>query len=258
MRPGDDGVRVAPDDVPSGETGDVDDAGDVPSGDVPPGDASGGGRGRRVTVVLAVAVLVGAVALAGLAALRSGRPGTDGPEAGFARDMSVHHAQAVQMSFIVRDRTDDAGVRLLAYDIANTQSQQIGMMTAWLDEWELPKADPGGRMRWMSGHGGHGGSASPAPGAGSSGLMPGMATPQQLAELERASGRDAEVRYLRLMITHHRAGVEMAEAVLGLTGHERVRRLARTMVQGQQSEIELMEGMLRDRGASPAPAGDPG
>ncbi|WP_262401534.1 DUF305 domain-containing protein [Actinomadura sp. CNU-125] len=192
------------------------------------------------------------MALAGLAALRSGRPGTDGPEAGFARDMSAHHAQAVQMSFIVRDRTDDESVRLLAYDIVNTQSQQIGMMTAWLDEWELPKADPGGRMRWMSGHGGHGG-ASPGP----SGPMPGMATPEQLAELERASGRDAEVLYLRLMITHHRAGVEMAEAILGLTGHERVRRLAATMVQGQQAEIELMEGMLRERGASPPPAAGP-
>ncbi|MFD0903574.1 DUF305 domain-containing protein [Actinomadura sediminis] len=211
-----------------------------------------GGRGRRATVVLAVAVLVGAAVLAVPAVLRSGRPGTGGPEAGFARDMSTHHAQAVQMSFIVRDRTDDARVRLLAYDIANTQSQQIGMMTAWLDEWELPKADPGGRMRWMSGHGGHGGaSAAPAP-------MPGMATPEQLARLERASGRDAEVLYLRLMITHHRAGVEMAEAVLGLTGHERVRRLARTMVQGQQSEIGLMEGMLRERGAAPSASGGPG
>ncbi|RSN64564.1 DUF305 domain-containing protein [Actinomadura sp. WAC 06369] len=246
MTPGDDDGRAGPDDVPSG-------AADGTDG-VPSGGASGGGRGRRVTVVLAVAVLVGAVALAGLAALRSGRPGTDGPEAGFARDMSVHHAQAVQMSFIVRDRTGDADVRLLAYDIANTQSQQIGMMTAWLDEWELPKADPGGRMRWMAGHGGHGGGS--APGSGASGRMPGMATPEQLAELERASGRDAEVLYLRLMTTHHRAGVEMAEAVLGLTGHERVRRLARTMVRGQQSEISLMEGMLRERGASPA--GGPG
>ncbi|MBE1535804.1 DUF305 domain-containing protein [Actinomadura algeriensis] len=229
-------MTPGPDDAPPGGTDDTGDAGDVRPG----------GRGRRVTVVLAVAVLAGAVALAGLAALRSGRPGTDGPEAGFARDMSAHHAQAVQMSFIARDRTDDESVRLLAYDIVNTQSQQIGMMTAWLDEWELPKADPGGRMRWMSGHGGHGG-ASAAPGA--SGPMPGMATPEQLAELERASGRAAEVLYLRLMITHHRAGVDMAEAVLGLTGHERVRRLARTMVEGQQAEIELMENMLRERGA---------
>ncbi|MFF5264091.1 DUF305 domain-containing protein [Actinomadura viridis] len=212
-------------------------------------------RGRRITVVLAVLVLVVAAVLVVLAATRSGRPGTGGPEAGFARDMSTHHAQAVRMSFIVRDRTGDERVRLLAYDIINTQSSQIGMMTAWLDEWGLPKADPAGPMRWMNGHGGHGsgsGSRTSAPAGtpGGTAAMPGMATREQLARLEKASGRAAEVLYLQLMITHHRAGVDMARAVLDRTGHERVRRLATTMVDGQRSEINLMNGMLRERGAS--------
>ncbi|WP_243708346.1 DUF305 domain-containing protein [Actinomadura sp. GC306] len=202
-------------------------------------------RGRRPTVVLAVLILV-----AGLALLlfRSGGPGPNDPEAGFARDMSTHHAQAVRMSFIVRDRTDDDGVRLLAYDIINTQQAQIGMMTAWLDEWGLPKTDPAGPMRWMSGHAGHGHAGNGhAPGA-----MPGMATREELAGLEKASGEDSEVRYLRLMIAHHRGGVDMAEAVLTLSGHDRVRRLARTMVDGQRSEIDQMNGMLRERGAPEA------
>ncbi|MEU8345606.1 DUF305 domain-containing protein [Spirillospora sp. NPDC048832] len=200
-------------------------------------------RGRRATAVLAVLVLAAGAVLVALAVARSDRPGTDGPEAGFARDMSAHHAQAVRMSFIVRDRTDDPAVSLLAYDIITTQQAQIGMMTAWLDEWELPKADPSGPMRWMSGHGGHRGGSS---------AMPGMATREQLAELERASGRDAETRFLRLMVAHHRGGVAMAEAVLARTGHDRVRRLARTMVEGQRSEITLMNGMLRERGAAAA------
>ncbi|WP_433469191.1 DUF305 domain-containing protein [Spirillospora sp. CA-128828] len=201
-------------------------------------------RGRRVTVVLAALVLLAGAVLVALAVSRSERPGTDGPEAGFARDMSAHHAQAVRMSFIVRDRTDDPDVRLLAYDIINTQSAQIGMMTAWLDEWRLPKADPAGPMRWMSGHGGHG--------EGGTATMPGMATREQLAELEKASGRTAEVLFLRLMIAHHRGGVGMAEAVLARTGHDRVRRLARTMVEGQQAEITQMNAMLRRRGGPAA------
>lgn len=201
-------------------------------------------RGRRTTVVLAVLVLLTGAVLVALSAARSGDPGTDGPEAGFARDMSAHHAQAVRMSFIVRDRTDDAEVRLLAYDIINTQSAQIGMMTAWLDGWGLPKTDPAGRMRWMSGHGGH---ASPAAGEAA---MPGMATREWLADLEKASGRDAEARFLRLMIAHHRGGVAMAEAVLARTDKDRVRRLARTMVDGQRAEIRQMEGMLRQRAAA--------
>ncbi|CNF85406.1 lipoprotein [Mycobacterium tuberculosis] len=198
-------------------------------------------RGRRVTVVVAVlALLAGAVLVVRAA---TGGPGTDGPEAGFARDMSTHHAQAVRMSFIVRDRTHDPETRLLAYDIITTQQAQIGMMTAWLDEWGLPKTDPSGAMRWMSGHGGHRGGAS---------AMPGIATREQLAELERASGRAAEVLFLRLMIAHHRGGVDMAEAVAARTGHERVRHLAGTMVSGQRSEIAQLNAMLRERGAPTA------
>ncbi|MFB4319396.1 DUF305 domain-containing protein [Actinomadura sp. 21ATH] len=211
-------------------------------------DGAAAPRGRRATAVLAALVLAVAGVLVAWQALRPDRPGSDGPEAGFARDMSVHHAQAVRMSFLVRDGSGDERVRLLAYDIINTQSAQIGMMTAWLDEWGLPKADPAGRMRWMAGHGGHGGGrAGPGTGGGAA-PMPGMATRDQLAGLERASGRDAEVRYLQLMIAHHRGGVAMAEAVLARTGHPRVRRLARTMVAGQRSEITLMTDMLRERG----------
>ncbi|WP_141576366.1 DUF305 domain-containing protein [Actinomadura sp. WMMA1423] len=205
--------------------------------------ASAAPRGRRVTVALAVLVLLAGAALVALAVSRSERPGADGPEAGFARDMSEHHAQAVRMSFVVRDRTGDPETRLLAYDIINTQSAQIGMMTAWLDEWGLPKTDPSGRMRWMSGHGGgHGGPAA---------AMPGMATRAQLDDLEKASGRAAEVMFLKLMIAHHRGGAGMARAALERTGHDRVRRLARTMVEGQQAEITQMNAMLRRRG-SPA------
>ncbi|MCP2340850.1 DUF305 domain-containing protein [Actinomadura rupiterrae] len=212
-------------------------------------------RGRRTAVLLVVAVVAVAAVLYGWTQ-RSGRPAAEGPEAGFARDMSVHHAQAVQMSFTVRDRTQDKAVRLLAYDIINTQQAQIGMMTAWLDGWDLPKTDPAGPMRWM-GHGGHGAGTGTGAGAGAGasvpadGAMPGMATPAQLAGLEKASGRPAETLFLRLMIAHHRGGVAMAEAVLGRTGNAQVKRLARTMVEGQRAEIDLMERMLTERG-SPA------
>ncbi|SEG89321.1 Uncharacterized conserved protein, DUF305 family [Thermomonospora echinospora] len=199
-------------------------------------------RGRRVSLVLAALVAVVAVIVVAVSVLRPGGPGPDSPEAGFARDMSTHHAQAVRMSFLVRDATEDEAVRLLAYDIINTQSAQIGMMTAWLDQWEAPKVDPGGSMRWMSGHGGHGG--------GPAATMPGMATREQLEELENAEGRAAEVLFLKLMIAHHRGGVSMAEAILSRTDHKQVERLARTMVQGQRSEVDLMNTMLRERGAA--------
>ena len=42
----------------------------------------------------------------------------------------------------------------------------------------------------------------------------GMATDDQLSELGRLSGRDAEVLYLQLMYRHHQGGLEMAQAFL--------------------------------------------
>lgn len=79
-----------------------------------------------------------------------GLPAVDSADAGFAQDMAVHHQQAVEMSFVVRDGTRDEDVRRLAYDIAHTQSNQRGMLLGWLDLWGLPKIAPPGRtMAWM-------------------------------------------------------------------------------------------------------------
>ena len=53
-------------------------------------------------------------------------PADDSAEAGFARDMATHHAQAVEMGFVIRDRSTDPELRTLAYDIISTQSTQRG------------------------------------------------------------------------------------------------------------------------------------
>ncbi|WP_406086112.1 DUF305 domain-containing protein [Streptomyces virginiae] len=186
---------------------------------------------------------------AGTAAPRT--PGLRSPDAGFARDMAVHHQQAVEMSFIVRDRTQDEAVRTLAYDIANTQANQRGMLLGWLDLWGLPKVladEP--PMSWMGasgGHGGHAGHDTAKPGA----LMPGMATKEELDRLGAASGRDAEVLFLQLMTDHHKGGVAMAEGCAQRCETPVERALAQGMVDAQRSELTLMEDMLRQRGAAP-------
>ncbi|WP_407703279.1 DUF305 domain-containing protein [Streptomyces solincola] len=205
-----------------------------------------------MTAVVLALLFAGAAAVAssgGGAPEGARTPAADSADAGFARDMSVHHQQAVEMSFIVRDRTKDADVRRLAYDIANTQANQRGMMLGWLERWGLPKVAPDQQpMAWMGmpgqgdGHGGDGHGAK-AP------LMPGMATEEQLAELGSASGRDAEVLYLRLMTAHHQGGVHMAEGCVERCGDEVQRKLAQGMVDAQESEIALMADLLRQRGA---------
>jgi len=52
--------------------------------------------------------------------------------------MIVHHAQAVQMAEIVRDKTESDDMRLLASDISLTQQAQVDIMQGWLAVWGLP------------------------------------------------------------------------------------------------------------------------
>nr|WP_237502720.1 DUF305 domain-containing protein [Streptomyces sp. SID8374] len=199
-------------------------------------------------------VLAGAAAFASARGDgESGVPAVDSADAGFARDMAVHHQQAVEMSFIVRDRTDDEDVRRLAYDIANTQANQRGMLLGWLDLWELPKAAPDGAgpMAWMGDEDGHGGHVAGHGGGGGGGLMPGMATKDELKRLGGLNGKQAEVFFLQLMTDHHKGGVSMAGACASLCAVEAEKRLARGMVEGQQSELGLMRDMLAARGAKP-------
>ncbi|MFB6817058.1 DUF305 domain-containing protein [Streptomyces sp. NPDC056347] len=167
-------------------------------------------------------------------------PADSSVDVGFARDMSIHHQQAVEMSFIVRDRTSDEAVRRLAYDIINTQANQRGMMLGWLELWGRAKSSSAPPMRWM----GH--TFEPR---GDGSLMPGMATDTELDALRAAKGRAAEVMYLKLMTTHHRAGAEMAQAAANSADTEAIRGLAAGMVRGQESEIALMADMLKERGA---------
>nr|WP_237524762.1 DUF305 domain-containing protein [Streptomyces sp. SID7815] len=182
-------------------------------------------------------------------------PAADSADAGFARDMAVHHQQAVEMSFVVRDVTDDEDVRRLAYDIAQTQANQRGMLLGWLDLWELPKTAPDGQgpMSWMpDAHSGH--DMQDMKGMDHDGaLMPGMATRAELARLRSARGEQAEILFLQLMTDHHEGGVAMARGCAERCAVPVEKRLAQGMVEAQRSELGLMADMLAERGAAPRP-----
>ncbi len=191
-----------------------------------------------------------ALALVGLAALllggllgywlgSAGAPALGTVDVGFAQDMSVHHEQAVQMAALVYDRSDDPAIRSLAFDILTTQQGQIGIMSGWLDAWERPWTSAGPRMAWM--------------GMSVEGLMPGMATAEQMAALRNAHGEAADILFLELMIPHHRGGVDMAQYAFDHAQEEPVRLMARGMVEAQSLEIDYMNELLAAKGQSPLP-----
>ena len=198
---------------------------------------------RRLSALLLAIVVIAA------ASGCSRTPADDSAEAGFARDMATHHAQAADMAFILRDASADEALRALAADIIVTQSAQRGMFMAWLQQWGLPQASPGPRMAWMgSEHTGHGETTPGMP------LMAGMASDAELDALRRATGRDAEVLFLQLMIRHHEGGVLMAKALLTRSTRDDVVTLARSIENGQTGEIATMTAMLTDRGATSLPS----
>jgi uncharacterized protein (DUF305 family) len=170
-------------------------------------------------------------------------PADDSADAGFARDMMVHHAQAVQMAEIVRDKTQSEEIRTLAADIALNQQAQIGQMQGWLAVWGLSPTGTAPAMSWM--------------GHPIEGRMPGMASPEDLDNLQQAAPEEADTLFLQLMIPHHEAAIPMAEAVLKETDRPEVERLAGAIAASQQGEIQLMQGLLNQRGVPTEDASTP-
>jgi uncharacterized protein (DUF305 family) len=206
----------------------------------------------RTTLMAVIAVglvLLGGGLAVALGIGRTADPTVDSVDAGFSRDMARHHLQGVEMANLVPERSQDPEVRQLAFDISATQTNQAGRMQGWLALWGLPTTG-GDTMAWMSDSSGHGGHDMAMDG----GLMPGMATEDELANLRQLSGTAFDVEFLRLMIRHHQGGKEMAEYAAEHAQERAVRELADTMAQTQAAETRTMIDMLTARGGTPLPA----
>lgn len=201
------------------------------SGEAPPRDNRR--FGYAAVAVLLVGMLLGAAI--GLVVPRFRTPGTDSVEAGFLRDMSSHHAQAVEMAMIAHAASDTPSIVTLSADIATTQQAQIGYMQAWLRDWDLDPTGDKPVMSWMPN----------SAGSVVNGLMPGMATPEQLATLRKATGKELDIQFLTLMRAHHLGGIHMAQEAERLSDDKDVDWLAESMVTAQQGEIQLIDDLLK-------------
>ncbi|WP_336031981.1 DUF305 domain-containing protein [Geodermatophilus sp. FMUSA9-8] len=220
-----------------------------------------GPRGRGLRAALLAVIAVALVALGGGLAVglgigASGTPTADSVDAGFSRDMAVHHRQGVEMANLALDRSADPEVRQLAFDISSTQTNQAGQMEGWLALWGLPRSG-GDHMAWMGdAHAGHdmSGMSSDTSSDSDGALMPGMATETELAELRTLTGTEFDVQFLRLMTRHHQGGFDMAQYAAENASEAAVRTLARSIAETQTAEVTTMVGMLTARGGTPLPA----
>ena len=215
-------------------------------------DAPAASAPRRWVIIVLACLAIGGLAFAigrfstfGASSVAAA-PSTDSAEAGFARDMQVHHGQAVEMAMQIYRTTDDTELRTLAYDIATGQSAQRGEMFDWLVQWGLPQAGAP-LMSWMadadSAHGEHAAASGEPLDEAELRAMMGMATDAELGQLRDTTGGEADCLFLALMIRHHQGAIPMAEAVIEQATEPRVLTVATSIRNGQTAEIDAMKSM---------------
>jgi uncharacterized protein (DUF305 family) len=200
-----------------------------------------GTRNGRIIAGALAAVFLLAIGFGAGLLTRPGTPGDDSAEAGFARDMSTHHAQAVEMGMIAFQKASLPEVRTLGGDIALTQKGQIGVMSTWLKDWGLDVNTTRAPMSWMPN-----GQAELV-----NNLMPGMATREEVAKLNSATGKQVDILFCQYMLRHHLGGIHMVEDVLAQHPRPEVAELAQTMKQNQTAEVSVLRTLLTQLGAQP-------
>ena len=165
------------------------------------------------------------------------RPWTEA-DARFMTNMIGHHAQAIVMANLVDTHTTTPAMKILAGRIINAQRDEIATMQTWLRDRgrPVPQVDPAGATS-MAGHEHH------------AMMMPGMLTPGQMQELERARGTEFDRLFLRYMIQHHTGAVQMVSELFSSYGagqDETVFKFASDVNVDQTTEIARMQRMLVD------------
>jgi uncharacterized protein (DUF305 family) len=155
-----------------------------------------------------------------------------GADVKFMQGMIAHHAQAVEMTHLLKTRTISEEMRKLALRIELSQADEITMMERWLRE--RGQDIPGGAMQHDHGDM----------------LMPGMLSAVELGELAAATGVDFDRLFLQDMIRHHDGALVMVRELLAMPGAAQdsdIFSFVSEVDADQRMEMDRMGAMLRER-----------
>ncbi len=203
-------------------------------------------RYRRVRRALATVVPPALVVVALLAvppasaqtplAVRVETPRYTAADVQFMQGMIGHHAQAVVMANMAPTHGAGQLVALFCRKIINSQADEIELMQNWLrDRGEKvpdPKDAHAGMDMSMPGH---------------MMLMPGMLSPEQLAQLDSARGTEFDRLFLKFMIQHHEGAITMVAKLFDTPGAGQTPEIfgfATGVDADQRAEIARMQSML--------------
>jgi uncharacterized protein (DUF305 family) len=154
----------------------------------------------------------------------------------FMTGMIAHHAQAVLIAGWAESHGARADIVRMCERIVVGQGDEIVLMQQWLKDVGEPVPDAKSTRMRMNMNG-----------MVHDMLMPGMLTDEEVAQLDKARGREFDRLFLAGMIKHHYGAIAMVEELFATPGaaqDEVVFKFASDTFADQTSEIDRMEKML--------------
>jgi uncharacterized protein (DUF305 family) len=148
----------------------------------------------------------------------------------FMQGMISHHAQAIEMTDLLKARTTRPEMLRLAERIDLSQGDEIRMMQQWLVQRGQLAPDQ---------HAHHHESM----------MMPGMLTPEQMKQLDAARGLAFDRMFLEAMIAHHRGALAMVDELMtkpGAAQESEMFAFVSDVEADQKAEIARMAALLQE------------
>ena len=154
----------------------------------------------------------------------------------FLQGMIVHHEQAIVMSEMADERTNNKSILDLAKRIDASQKDEINFMESWLKDRDEFKKVVDEHHHNHHDHNMHNHID-----------MVGMATPKQLNDLSNSDSTSFDRLFLKLMINHHDGALEMVEELKKYPGNTYdpiLNEFVSDLINDQGVEIERMNTLL--------------
>lgn len=165
-----------------------------------------------------LALLLGALLLAGCGAAQSSQEPVNADDVMFLQMMLPHHRQGIEMAKLARTRAKSPELKTLAAAIEATQTDEVTTMNRWLMEWDQPLTAP------SESHAHHGGLKE--------------TDRKQIAALRTSKRFDRDL--INLLVAHQDDAVQMATAEAGQGASPKVKEWARQVEASRKAQIKLL------------------
>lgn len=135
----------------------------------------------------------------------------------FVAEMIPHHKVGIELIDDGQVNSSDVRLRRIVFKMSSYHHQDVHLLERFAYEWSVTLVDD----------------------------FPGRVSAQQIHDLQRLSGRDYDVRWLELMIHHHKGALDIASKLLRQSGNEEMKEMARRVISVQADEIVEMVRLLR-------------